>query len=173
MKDKVLHAIDIKGVMTSAIIGLILGILLALVPMSSLVSLMIMIIGIYIIIVNGYKIYVRLSNNEKSSNEMLLEVISVLIGFLLIFLNGVVITVITSLYLIALPIYNIVILKGDKKVIINNMPSIVIGIILLVCGLSTFDILFKILGIIVILASLAYLGYNYYLYKKSGVKVIK
>ena len=109
MKDKVLHAIDIKGVMTSAIIGLILGILLALVPMSSLVSLMIMIIGIYIIIVNGYKIYVRLSNNEKSSNEMLLEVISVLIGFLLIFLNGVVITVITSLYLIALPIYNIVI----------------------------------------------------------------
>ncbi len=173
MKDKVLHAIDIKTVVTISILGLVIGLLLALVPISTLVGFMILFIGIALIVTNGYKIYVRFSNNEKSSNEMLFEVISVLVGFMLLFLNGTIITIIASIYLIALPIYYIVISKGNKNVIMQGVPRIVLGLILLVCGLSTFDVLFKIVGILVILVSLGYLGYNYYLYKTSGVKVIK
>ena len=173
MKDKVLHAIDIKSVLTTATIGLVVGLLLSLVPMSVIVGLMIVLIGIFIIATNGYKIYVRVSNNEKSSNQMLLEVLAVLVGFMLLFLNGTAITIITSVYLIGLPIYYIVVTKGNKDVVTKVLPSIILGVVLLVCGLSTFDILFKIVGIIIILGSLGYLGYNYYLYKKSGVKVIK
>ena len=107
MKDKVLHAIDIKSVLTTATIGLVVGLLLSLVPMSVIVGLMIVLIGIFIIATNGYKIYVRVSNNEKSSNQMLLEVLAVLVGFMLLFLNGTAITIITSVYLIGLPIYSI------------------------------------------------------------------
>jgi hypothetical protein len=55
----------------------------------------------------------------------------------------------------------------------TEVPKVILGVILLVSGVAAFNVLFKIIGIALTLASLGYLGFNYYLYKKSGVKIVK
>ena len=168
----VLHAIDFKEVSTKSIIGLALGLLLVLVPVSSLVGIVIVIIGILMIISNGYKLYMDMASKQNSNNETLMSVIGVLLGFVLLCYSNLVVNILVAIYLIGEPIAKIVLTK-NKELLMNEVPKIALGVILLISGISTFDIIFKILGVIVIVSSLLYWGFNYYLYKKSGVKVVK
>lgn len=170
---EILHAIDIKKVTTYSLIGILLGALLTIVPMSYLVGIIITLIALLIIVVNGWALYEEMSSKKESSNETLLYLIGILLGFVLICFNGVVINVIVALYLIGKPLFNFYKDKWNKNVLIENIPHMSLGLILLVSGISTFDVLFKILGIIVLIGSLTYLGVNYYFYRKSGVKIIK
>ena len=170
--SSVVHAIDIKDVTTKSLIGLALGLVLALVPVSSLVGIVIVIIGLLMIITNGYKLYVDMNNKQSANNETLVSVVGILLGFILLCYSNIVVNIIVAIYLVAEPVVKVLLAK-DKKLLINEAPKIMLGVVLLVSGISTFDIVFKLLGIIVIACSLLYLGFNYYLYKKSGVKVIK
>jgi len=170
--NNVLHAVDIKNVTTKSIIGLVLGLILALVPVSSLVGIVIVIIGLLMIISNGYELYLDMTSKKNDNNETLISVIGVLLGFVLLCYSNLVINIVVAIYLVVEPIIKIVLAK-DKNLLVSESPRILLGVILLVSGISTFDIVFKILGLIVIVCSLLYLGVNYYLYKKSGVKVIK
>ena len=173
MKEKVLHAIDIKSVYSNSGIGILLGLLLVLVPASSIVDLILVVIGLILIVTNGIRLYQRTNNEDKSSNQMLLDVLGILAGFLLISWSNLVITIIVSIYLIIEPIIELALVKFDKEKMMIEAPKIVLGVVLVICGFKAFDILFKIVGIVILLGSLLYLGINYYLYKKSGVKVIK
>ena len=171
--SEVLHAIDIKKVATSCVIGIILGALLTFVPVSSLVGIIIVIIALLTIITNGWCLYVEMANKKESSNDTLLYVIGILCGFILLCFSGIVVNILVALYLIGEPLYKCYKSKWDKNMLLDNVPKIALGVILIVSGISTFDIIFKILGVIVLLGSLFYLGVNYYFYRKSGVKIIK
>lgn len=173
MSNKVLHAIDIKTVVSESVVGIVLGALLTFVPVSSLVSLVIVIIGLLMIATNGYRLYTKMHTNDKTSNDMIFDAIGALLGVLLLCSGNMVVTIIVATYLVILPIVNMAIVKFNKESLTRELPKLVLGIILLVSGISTFDIIFKILGIIVLIASLGYLLINYYFYKKSGVKIIK
>ena len=173
MKNNVVHAIDIKSVLSNSVLSIILGLLLTFIPVSSLVNLVIVFIGIMMIITNGYNLYTKMATNEKSSNDMLIDAIGALFGFLLLCSGNLVITIIVAIYLVAMPIINLWLVKFEKNMIIKEIPKVVFGVVLLVSGISTFDILFKILGAVILICSLTYLGINYYLYKKSGVKIVK
>ena len=77
------------------------------------------------------------------------------------------------MYLIAVPLIDVIKEKWDRTVFLDRLPRIVLGLIVLFGGFVIVDVIFKIIGVVVIVGSLLYLGYNYYLYKKSGVKIIK
>lgn len=173
MSEEIVHAIDIKSVVSNALIGIVLGAILTFVPVSSLVNIIIVLIGLFVIISNGISLYTKFSNKEETSNEMLIDTIGVLAGFLLLCVGGKAIIIIVSIYLLAEPIILMALNKFDKNVAIRELPKITLGIALLITGLGAFDALFRVVGIIILVASLLYLGFNYYLYKKSGVKIIK
>ena len=84
MSEKVLRAINIKNVTTYAIFGLILGIILTFIPVSTLVDLLILIVGFAMIIVNGYVLYIEFRDKKESTNATLISVLGVLLGFILI-----------------------------------------------------------------------------------------
>lgn len=173
MSNRVLHAIDIKKIGIISLLGAALGAILLFVPITTLIDLVITFIGLVLIIVNGIQVYNRVSQHEESSNEMLLDVLGVLSGFVLLVSSGVVITIIIAIYLFvesALKLYKV---KFDKEAIIDEMPRIILGIVLLLCCIGEFAIFFKLVGVGLIILSLGYLGYNYYLYKQSKVKIIK
>ena len=169
----VVHAIDIKKVITSSLIGILLGTLLILVPASALAGIIITIIAVMMIGVNGYKLYVDMSEKKETSNATLLYVLGVLAGFILLCFSNIVINILVSIYLVVIPLISIIKSKGDKKVLLDNSPRIILGLVLLVSGIAVFDVIFMIVGILVLILSLGYLGINYYLYRKSGVKIIK
>lgn len=173
MSKEVLHAIDIKSVVTNSLLGITLGAILTLVPVSKLISLIVMLIAIILIVSNGIRVYQKMGNKEDSSNQLLLDVLGVLSGFILLVSSNLVLTIIVAIYLIVEPILELSLVNFDREKINVEAPKIILGIIVLVAGISVFDILFKALGVIILLGSLVYLGFNYYLYKKSGVKIIK
>lgn len=169
----VLYAINLKSVVTKSIIGIVLGVIMLVVPISSIAQLIIAIIGMMMIITNSYKLYQDYKIKENSDNEMLFDGLNSIIGFILLFFPSTIITLLVAIYLIIVPIYELYKVKFSKNLVINKLPILALGIILLVSGINTLDPIFKILGIIIIIASLGYFALNYYLYKKSGVKIIK
>lgn len=173
MSKQVLHAINIKNVISYSVYGVLFGCLLAFVPVSSLVSLIILLVGLSMIFVNGYKVYIEFKDRSETTNQTLFDVLGVLLGFVLIVMKNRIVTIVVALYLMALPIIDIIKSKGDKNVVLDRLPKIVLGIILLFGGFVIVDLVFKIIGIILMVVSLGYFAYNYYLYKKSGVRIIK
>lgn len=173
MSGKVLQAIDIKNVLINAIGGILIGSVLLFVPMNLLLRLIMVVMGCLLLCVNGFNLYKKTADNAASSNEMLLDVLGVLAGFFLLTSSNLVMIIILSIYLIANPIIRLYLVKFDKSHFMIELPKLLLGVILLLCGISTFNILFKILGGIVVGVSLVYLAFNYYLYKKSGIKIIK
>jgi len=173
MSKEILHAINIKNVTTYSIFGLLLGIILTFIPVSTLVDLLILIVGFTMIIVNGYSLYIEFRERKETTNDTLISVVGILLGFVLVMVRHSVVSVIVALYLMALPIVDIIKARGDKTVILDKLPKIVLGLIVLFGGFIVIDVIFKVIGIVVMVGSILYLAYNYYLYKKSGVKVIK
>ena len=172
MSGKVLYAIDIKQVVTNAIVGIVLGTVLTFVPMSTLFTLTLILVAISIIVLNGIRLYKRVVNGEKTSNEMLLDVLGILFGMLLLVFHSVVMVVVAAIYLVVEPIIYLLLSKFDKNLMWIELPKIALGVILFVTGVAKVDAIFKVIGVIVLVASLVYLGLNYYLYKKSGIKIV-
>ena len=114
-----------------------------------------------------------MQRKEETSNETLLDVLGILAGFILLVTGGVIVKIIVAIYLIIEPIVELALVKFEKDEIMLKAPKIIFGIVLLICSIGVFDVLFKIVGVVVLVASLGYLGCNYYLYKRSGVKIIK
>ena len=173
MRENVVRAIDIKSVVSNSVLSLILGCLLTFIPISSLVSLIIVFIGLMMIITNGYNLYIKTSISERSSNDMLFDAIGALLGFLLLSNTSLVITIIVFIYLVIVPFINLYFVKFDNNMMIKELPKIIFGVVLLVSGFEVFNSLFKVIGIVILVASVIYLGVNYYFYKKSGVKIVK
>ena len=173
MAKDVLQAVNLRGVSIYSMCGVAMGLVLTLVPITSLVSLIVAIVGIIMIIVNGLAVYKDFSVKQESTNQTLLDVLGVLMGFILIVIRHQVITILVALYLLVEPIVKIVTAKGKKSVVMKQIPTIALGVVLLFGGFTAVEVVFKIIGVILILASAGYFAYNYYLYKKSGVKIIK
>jgi hypothetical protein len=170
---KKVYAIDIKNVLVNSLVGIVLGITLSVIPMSSLISVIIALVGIWMIVANGFRAYFEIVHNDHSTNELIVDLLGILLGFALLFSGNLVVMIIVAIYLIIQPIIYLALTRFNKDELLVQLPKIVLGIVLLVSGLSTFDVLFKVIGIILLVGSIIYLVVNYYLYKKSGVKIVK
>lgn len=100
--------------------------------------------------------------DEKERNiSFIIAMITIIVGFLLIYLYNQVAQLIVGIFLIALPLVKIITFKDHKEIFKKEISKIIVGVIVLVCGISSImDIILKILGIVVILLSLIYMIYN-------------
>jgi hypothetical protein len=103
--------------------------------------------------------------DEKERNiSFVISMVTIIVGFLLMYLYNQVAQLIVGVFLVALPIVKIISFKDHKDVLKKELSKIIIGIIVLVCGIgSIMDIILKILGVVVIILSLIYMIYNIYL----------
>ena len=173
MKSEVLHPIDVKRVISFGSIGVILGAILLFVPMSTLISLVISLIGFILIVVNGIEVYGHINQQQENSNEMLLSVIGVLCGFILLMASSTLVMIAIALYLCFESGLKIYAAKFNKQNIVEELPRVSLAILLILCTIGKFNLLFKFTGAILAILSALYLAYNYYLYKKSKIKIIK
>ena len=170
--SKVIHAIDIKRVSMVSLIGVIMGVLLLLIPMSTMISILIIFLGMAMIIIDGINVYKGMNENE-TSNQLLLDVLGVLGGFLLLVSSSVVVTMVVAAYLLVEAIFKLWKNKFNMASITDEAPKVIGAILLVIASFGKFDIIFHLVGMVLIGVCLLYLGYNYYLYKKSGIRVVK
>ena len=125
------------------------------------------------VIINGYAVYKDYSAKKETSNQTLLDVLGVLFGFILLVVRNQVVTILIAIYLFIEPVTKIIMAKGKRDVVMQQIPTIALGIVLLIGGFAIVEVAFKILGIVLCVASIGYFLYNYLVYKRSGVKIIK
>lgn len=141
----------------SVIISLALGLLCILINGEKLLQIIFIIIGAFLLIdgiiglVNNYK--------SSSSNLLILNSISIVLGILLMFNINVVVNIIIALYFIALPLFEIIKNKDNyKNEIKNQLPKFIIAILIILFGIGgLFNILLKIIGWGLIIFAIVYL----------------
>ena len=147
-----------KIVLTKMIIALVFGILLGaalllignLVNVSKLIKWAIIIAGVVVTISNIPALISGIVNiDEKQGRlELILSALGVLMGLFMVFMHNDVITVIVAVYLIAIPVIEIIISKDRLNTLKGEWLRILIGVLLIAFLPAIFgaaDTIFKVI----------------------------
>ena len=139
--------------LTTALLGIALGLLLILLPVDLLLKIVFIIIGVITILSAIPSLVLGLSTFREKSGKLALisAVLSILMGILLIFDLGTVLTIVIGVYFLVFPIVEIVLAKDRMRQFKSELPKLIIGVVLLVLSpAGALDILFDIVGWIVL-----------------------
>ena len=171
-----------KNILVSIIASLIIGVLfgVALIVLSRfldvsfLLKWSLIIAGIVVIITNVLPLVNGIANIGKISGivDLLFAALGIVLGIMMIFMQGTVITVIVSIYLIAFPIIRIL-LSGDwKNKIKSEWLRLLIGILLLVFLPVLINIADTVVKTLIFVAGLAVIGISVLLFVLSLISYL-
>ncbi len=152
-----------NATMTAALIaagfGALLGILLILIPVSFLLRLVFVVMGIVTIVSNlpGLAEGISTFSTPKGKASLILSAIAIVIGCLMIFWDNGILMIVLGIYMILLPLINIILSKDPMSRLKTEAPKLVIGLVLILLGpAGTFELLFDIAGWCMIVLSIMY-----------------
>ena len=147
-----------SGGIILSIITMMLGLALIFIPYEDLVSFIFTIVGICIMLVNLIPCifsWIEYQSTKQGLYTAIASTISLLLGFIFIFCQGLardIISVILAIWLIALPIIRLVKSNDKKNQIKKEIPYFIIGFILLFVPTGNiFSIVLKVFGGIIVL----------------------
>ncbi len=125
-------------------------------------------IGISLIILSSYRLYI---NYQQTRSILILPIITLVVGFILLFDLHKLMFILIALYLLFEPIVNIIKSVDKKQQMIFELPEIIFALIILLLGTSTifYIILFRLLGVVFIIVGI-YLTFCIYKGVQIGVK---
>ena len=149
-----------SGVLLFALMGLVAGVLLIALPVTLLFKIVFVIIGIVTVVSNLPGLFVGLANihDRKGRLGWILSLISVAFGILMIFFHSGVLMIIVGIYLLLLPLLEILLSKKRMAQLRAELPKLILGVVLIVVGpAATAAFLFDAAGWIIIVLTLLYL----------------
>ena len=142
-----------------ALFGVLAGLLLILMPTDSLLKIIFVVVGIITILYNIPGLTAGLTHLDTGAGKLslILSLISVAIGFLMIFYHSTVLMVILGIYLIILPLVQLIVSKDRASQLKVELPKIILGVILLIIGpAKALGILFDVAGWVILVLSVVY-----------------
>ncbi|MBE6600284.1 MAG: hypothetical protein E7640_03700 [Ruminococcaceae bacterium] len=172
-----------KNVLANMIISLIIGVLLGtvLVVLSSVLSFSdllfwgLVIVGIITIISNVPELVHGIMNikNPTGIVDLIFSAIGIVLGFMMIFMQGTIVTVIVAIYLIIFPIIRVIISrKGWKNQISDEWVKILIGVLLLAFLPALTNAANDVFGLILLIAGWVVIAISVILFAISLVAYI-
>ena len=140
-------------------IGALLGLLLILIPVSFLLRLVFVVMGIVTVVSNLPGLAEGISSfaTPKGKASLILSTVAILVGMLMIFWDNGVLMIILGVYMLLLPLINIFLSKDPTSRLKVEAPKLIIGLVLIILGpAGTFELLFDIAGWCVIAFSVLY-----------------
>ena len=174
-----------KNLLASIIISLIVGVLLGtlliilsgILDVSFLIKWSLIIIGILTIIGNIPSLVTGILNINKAAGivDLIFSIVGIALGCMMIFMQGTVITVMVSVYLIAFPIVRIVLAGGEgwKDQIKKEWIRILIGVLLLAFLPALLAAADSVVSLVILIAGWAVIGVSVILFALSLVSYIK
>lgn len=168
----------------TAIGGIIFGIIICLiswlVPVSFILHVLMIIIGVFVIATAIPDLMVGISMKEVGGKNILItSIINILLGVALIFFQNAVLSVVAAIYLIGLPLVRILSQNDKMKELKNQLLRICLGVIILVSlplllGVAdqVVRIIGLVVGVLVIASSIAYYFENKKAFKNLKATVI-
>ncbi|MBQ8416951.1 MAG: hypothetical protein IJX13_08685 [Clostridia bacterium] len=157
------------GAVSYTIFGVLIGILLILIPTEFLLNLVFLLMGILTLIFNLPSLLLGLGtiSTPRGKATLILSSVSVAIGLLMIFWHNSLLLILLGVYMLLLPVINIILAQDRYGRLKNELPKLILGLVLLLLGpANTLDILFDIAGGVVIVLSVIYLISVYFLMRK-------
>lgn len=142
-----------------AIPGLLLGLLLLLIPTNLILQLLFVVMGVITVIssIPGMIAGVAAFSTAAGKISLIVSLISAVVGCLMIFNHSELLMIFLGVYMILLPVLNILLAKNHFSQFKAELPKLVIGLLLILLGpATTFDMLFRIAGWVVIAVTLVY-----------------
>jgi uncharacterized membrane protein HdeD (DUF308 family) len=101
--------------------------------------------------------------------DLVMSIITVIVGLLLIFSRNEIIMIIVGAYLIVFPVLRILIAKEKMAQLKSELPAIILGVALVLIGPgAALDFIFKIAGAVVIVFSSLYIVFGIVAYFKAS-----
>ncbi len=139
--------------------AIIVGLLLLLIPTHLLISLVFIIMGIVTVIssIPGIIVGVTAFSTTAGKISLVASVISAIFGFLMIFSHNELLMILLGVYMIVLPVVNILLTNDHMTQLKAELPKIIIGLVLLILGpANTLDFLLRIAGWVIIALGVIY-----------------
>ena len=147
------------GVLIFSLLGLLAGILLIALPVELLLKIVFVIVGVITVVCNLPMVFAGLSNLGSRSGQvsLVLSLISVVFGVLMIFFHSTVLVILVGVYLLILPLVEILIAKERGAQLRAELPKLILGVVLVVVGPARgASILFDVAGWIIVLLTAVY-----------------
>ena len=174
IKKQLLTKIIVSTV-SSILLGLLLILLPILLPVSKLISIIFIVLGVITIInyIPSLIAGIRNVSTPDGVGDLISAILGIAIGIVMIFYQGIMLTVLAAIFLIALPLLRILLAHDHMAALRSEILRIILGIVLITflpALIGAMDLIVKIIliaiGSIIILAALIN-GYNgYRLWKK-------
>jgi hypothetical protein len=136
-----------------AIPGLIIGLLLLLIPTDFLLKLIFVVMGVITVLssIPGLVAGAATFSTGAGKLSVIVSLISAIVGFLMIFNHNDILMIVLGVYMIALPILNVILAKDHLAQFKAELPKLIIGLLLVILGpAKTLDTLFRVAGWVVI-----------------------
>ena len=173
-----------KNILTNIIVSLIIGVLLgallvilsSILDVSFLIKWGLIVVGVITIISNIPSLINGIMNVTKATGivDLIFSILGIALGCMMIFMQGTVITVIVSVYLIAFPIVRIILARAAwKDEIKKEWIKILIGALLLVFLPALLSAADTVVSLIILIAGWAVIALSVLLFVLSLVSYIK
>ncbi len=135
--------------LTIALIGGLLGLVLILLPTELLMKIIFVVLGAFTILsaIPSLVIGLTMSNEQVGKLSLFSSIISMVMGILLIFWNNTILMVVIGVYFLLFPMLEILLAKDRMRQFKSEIPKLIIGVVMLVFGpANMLDLLFDIVG---------------------------
>lgn len=147
------------GALTFALFGILMGWLLILLPASVLLRIVFVIMGIVTVVTNVPTLVAGLVNGQSTEGKLcaLLSLISIVVGFLMIFWHSGILMLLLGAYMIVTPLFEVLTAKRRGERFKAELPKMILGLVMILVGPArTLGALFDIAGWIIIALSVIY-----------------
>ncbi len=132
------------------LINAIIGVLFLVINASTLLDIVFFIVGGIIIVSGGYSLFIAIK--KKNNYEIIYAAVDILFGILLMFFHKTFMLVIVAVCLILIPIVRIILNKSHYDQLMAELPRLIIGlVIILLTPEGIIDVLFKVIGVILLI----------------------
>lgn len=157
------------GILTS-IIGIILGILFMFFA-NDILKVFLIVFGVIIILMSLPALIFSISNGVKdkyNTINLLLSIVNIVFGVLLIFVSNNVLFILAGIWVLIEPVYNIVVSNDKKEVAKKHLSTIIIGLVLILLGITkSFGFFAYLVGGVFVALSIINLIYYIVMYFKE------
>ena len=137
------------GFLTLLAVGILLGLLLILLPVAFLMKVFFVVIGVVVLITSipGITAALRILDTGIGKMTLVTSLLSALVGAVLIFSHSKLLMIIVGIYMVVLPVMQILLTRGKASAWKAELPKIIVGCILLLLGPATaLEMMFDIAG---------------------------
>ena len=139
----------VTGIMFAAMLGVALGLLLILTPVSFLLNIIFVVLGVLTVFNNLPTMIFSLFELKTTSGKMMffLSLIATVLGVMMIFFHNSLYMILLGVYFVLIPLLRLFFSKGRAELIREELPKLILGIVMILLGPAyTVSILFDIAG---------------------------